>query len=267
MLRGLYTGASGMLATMDQMDVISNNLANVSTAGFKRDGATFAEMMEMNIRRTYDNVVDVPAGTIDRRPEVGPLGTGTVVDTVYTDFSQGALRETGNTLDLALAGEGFYEIETAQGMRYTRDGGFQVNAQGYLVDKMNNPVRVTLPNGTIGPVQITDPNVSVGVDGTLAQGDPTDGTQQQLGTLRIVDFTDRRALRKVGDNYYAAEQATLTEAPAATQVQQGYQEQSNVNAVREMVRMIEVHRLYGIEEKIITTQDGLLSKAMDIPRS
>lgn len=268
MLRGLYTGTAGMLAVWNQMDVISNNLANVSTAGFKRDDTAFRTMMELPIRRTYDNVVNVPGGTIDRRPPVGPLGTGVLVDEIFTDFAQGPLRQTDNKLDLALTGEGFFEVETAQGLRYTRDGGFAVNAQGFLTDKLGNSVRAQLPDGTTGPLRLTDPNFSIGADGTVATGDPAQGPQQVIGQLRVVGFAQARALRKVGDNYYEAPAGIQPgPRPAPTTVKQGYQEQSNVNAIREMVRMIEAQRLFGIEEKIITTQDGLLSRAIEIPRS
>ena len=268
MLRGIYTGAAGMLATWDQMGVISNNLANVSTAGFKRDDVAFRAMLELPIHRTNDNVVQFPEGTVDRRPPVGPLGTGVMIDEVFTDFAQGSLRPTANPLDLALTGAGFFEVETPQGLRYTRDGGFQVNAQGFLVDKLGNSLRAQQPDGTIGPVRLTDPNFSVGSDGTIAVGDPQQGPQQVIGTLRVVGFAQPRALRKVGDNYYEAPAAAQPgPRPAQTLVKQGYHEQSNVNAVQEMVRMIEAHRLFGIEEKIITTQDGLMSKAIEIPRS
>lgn len=267
MLRGLYTGAAGMLATWSQVDVIANNLANVSTAGFKRDETVFRQFPAMEIRRTNDDVREVPAGTIDRRPAVGELGTGAAIDEIFTDFAQGSLRQTGNPLDLALDGAGFFAVETAQGMRYTRDGGFQVNREGYLTDSHGNLVQAELAAGGTGPLQLTSTMVSVGSDGTVAQGDPTQGAQQVLGRLILQAFDPPRALRKTGDNLYEAP-AGVNGQRAQAAVKQGYVEQSNVNAIQEMVRLIEANRLFGIEEKIITTHDGLLNKALnEIPRS
>lgn len=269
MLRGLYTGWTSMVATWNQTDVIANNLANVNTTGFKRDDVTFAEYRAMAIRRVDDDVTEIPLGLIDRRPPVGKLGTGVRIEEIFTDFNPGTLRATEGQLDVALDGQGFFTVETPQGVRYTRDGNFQVNRQGYLVDKNGNPVQGLLLNNQLGPIQLTDANVSIDREGRVYEGDPRQGEQVEIAQLRLAGFAQPRALKKIGDNYWEAPAGVQPQAlPADSAVRQGYLEQSNVNIVQEMVRMIEANRLFGIEEKVITTADTLAGKVInDLPRT
>ena len=135
MIRGLYTGASGMLSEMARTDIIANNLANVNTLGFKKDRTIFRAFPEMNIHRVDDPVQVGLNRVIDPKPFIGMLGTGVMVDEVNIDFSQGAIKTTSNPLDVAIKGEGFFQVQTPEGIRFTRDGNFSLNRDGYLVTK------------------------------------------------------------------------------------------------------------------------------------
>ncbi|MDH4128368.1 MAG: flagellar hook-basal body protein, partial [Spirochaetota bacterium] len=134
MVRGLYTGVSGMLSEWHRMDVVANNLANLNTTGFKRDDAIFKSFPEMLIRRLDDNgVVKVPNGSYDIAPFVGKMGTGVELNEVYTRHEQGIIRNTGNDFDLALDGKGYFVVKTDRGDRYTRNGSFLIDKDGFLV--------------------------------------------------------------------------------------------------------------------------------------
>ena len=151
MIRGLYTGASGMLAEMTRTDVISNNIANVNTTGFKKDRTIFRAFPEMNIHRIDDPVSVGLDRTMDPRPFIGMMGTGVMVDEVNTDFSQGNFNTTSNLLDVAIKGEGFFEVQTPEGIRYTRDGSFSLSREGYLITKdvvCSGKWTVTIPEVT-----------------------------------------------------------------------------------------------------------------------
>ena len=141
MIRGLYTGASGMVAQMHRMDALSNNLANVDLTGYKRDTSVHKAFPQLLLRRTNDDgVYNFPPGSMDTAPVVGTLGTGVELNELYTVFEQGALKESGNPFDLALEGEGFFAIQTPQGERYTRNGSFLIDNNGVLVTKEGFPV-------------------------------------------------------------------------------------------------------------------------------
>ena len=141
MIRGLYTGASGMVAQMHKMDAISNNLANVDLTGYKRDTSVHKAFPQLLLRRTNDDgVYNFPPGSIDTAPIVGTLGTGVELNELYTVFEQGALKQSNNPFDLALEGEGFFTVLTPQGERYTRNGSFLIDNNGTLVTKEGFPV-------------------------------------------------------------------------------------------------------------------------------
>ena len=141
MIRGIYTGASGMLAQESRLDVVSNNLANVDKTAYKKDQTVFKAFPDMLIRRINESGLGiVPTGSYDAMPIVGKLGTGLEVNEVYTQFTQGALMRTENSFDLALEGEGFFTVLTERGERYTRDGSFTINQDGVLMTHNGNPV-------------------------------------------------------------------------------------------------------------------------------
>lgn len=254
MIRGLYTGASGMLAEMTRTDVISNNLANVNTSGFKKDRAIFRAFPEMNIHRIDD---PVPAGidrVIDPRLFIGVLGTGVMVDEVNTDFSQGTVKTTSNPLDVALEGEGFFEVQTPDGIRFTRDGSFSVSRDGYLITKDGYYVL-----GENGPVQFAREGEIV-----ISQRGEVFGGGQPIDRLRVVAFADPNQLQKQGDNLYSSETPPIE---VDAEVIQGALEGANLNTVSEMVDLITAFRAYEASQKVIRTHDETLDKAVnDIAR-
>lgn len=250
MIRGLYTGASGMLGEMTRTDVISNNLANVNTTGFKKDRAVFRASPEMGIHRFGDPVTVGLDKTIDPKPFIGVLGTGVQVDEINTDFSQGGLRVTSNPLDLAIRGEGFFEVQTPDGNRYTRDGSFSMDRQGFVISKDGHQVL-----GQNGPIRLLqDGDLKINSEGFVMM----DG--QVLDRLRVVSFNDFEQLTKQGDNLYVS---TAAPFQADAEVVQGALEGSNLNTVTEMVDLITAFRAYEASQKVIKTHDETLEKAVN----
>lgn len=254
MIRGLYTSASGLMAEMARTDVISNNLANINTSGFKKDRAIFRAFPEMNINRIDDPAVITPRDKIDPRPFIGVLGTGAVVDEISTDFSRGTIENTSNPLDLALSGDGFFEVQTPAGVRFTRDGSFTRNEQGYLVTSEGYYVM-----GQNGPIQLSDSSdISINPRGDVFSGG------NFVDRLAVVSFADLRLLSKEGDNLYSTTQQPID---SNSEVIQGALEGSNVNPIGEMVDMIAAFRAYEANQKVVKANDDTLSKAVnDIAR-
>ncbi len=277
MLRGIYTGASGMIVQAHMLDVLANNMANVDTTGYKRDTSIDKAFPELLLRRLGDDgVYSFPFGSADSAPIVGKLGTGVELNEVYTVFQQGALKQTGNPLNFALTGPGFFSVETPEGERYTRNGAFQITKDGLLVDESGNPVL-----GVHGLIHLKMNNFVVNKKGEIYEnadyaGDPTrlvsiEGNDwkntQLLDQLKIVNFSDPRYLKKQGSSLWKATEhsgpAELQQMGGRTQVQEGFLEQSNVNAVTSMVRLIEVNRAYEANLKTIQTQDNLAGRLIN----
>jgi flagellar basal-body rod protein FlgG len=249
MLRGIYTGASGMIAQEARMDAIANNLANVDKNSYKKDTAIFKAFPDMVLRRINDNGLGItPAGSYDTMPFVGKLGTGVEVNEVFTDFSQGSLQRTENNFDLALEGKGFFTVMTERGERYTRDGAFTINQDGVLVTHNGNPVMGE--NGIIKVQQnnfIINEKGEVVVNGDLSSG-PKDVVSMAnnnwsnpvvIDKLKLADFEKIREIKKEGDSMYrSTESSGPPVTPGELSVKQGFIEKSNVNIVREMVDMI-----------------------------
>ena len=251
MIRGLYTGASGMLPEMSRTDVISNNMANVNTTAFKKDRAVFRAFPEMNIHRIDDPISAGIDQAIDPRPFIGMLGTGVMVDEVNTDFSQGNLRITSNPLDLAIEGEGFFQVQTPDGIRYTRDGSFTLTSGGYLVTSEGYYVL-----GENGPLQLSqDGDIVISRQGEIFVN------EQFMGRLNIVTFDQIGQLQKQGDNLYFTDAAPVPAQEA--QVVQGALEGSNINVVLEMVDLISAFRAYEANQKVIQTHDSTLDRVIN----
>lgn len=252
MVKGLYTAYTGMLNEQNRMDVITNNMANSATYGYKAEGATaqsFADVYAIKIK-------DASEYYVNRR--IGAMSMGAQIGETYTDYAQGSFKNTGNTYDMALDGNGFFSISFTNksgqtSTKYTRDGSFTVNTQGYLVTKDGDFV---LGNGN-SPIKI-DVNTTVKIDslGNIYQ----DGTL--VNKLAITDFADYNYLEKYGENMYNLVTGGTTQASTAS-VQQGYLEASNVNIVSEMVDMIAITRAYETNQKVIQTIDGTLDKAVN----
>lgn len=276
MVRGLYTGASSMAARILQMDTVANNLANVNTPSFKKEETIFKAFPEMMISRQDDDGVHTfPLGSWDKAPVIGKLGTGVEVNENYTHFAQGSVRETENPFDFALEGKGFFEIKTPDGMKYTRNGDFTMNHEGILTTKDGYPVM-----GENGEIRAQVNNFSVNNRGEIwgssefvkegtfvQQRDNGFSDPIKIDTLKIVNFDFDRYLKKSGNSFFIPTEisggpvkANLSE----TKVLQGFEEQSNVDPVREMVLMIEVQRAYEASQKSISTADTALDKLINV---
>jgi flagellar basal-body rod protein FlgF len=244
LVRGLYTAASGALVAQSQADTIANNLANVNTSGFKRTLLQVQAGAELPVYRLQND----PSSTLGGTPTstfVGGLGTGAEVLDTPAVFEQGALEKTGNSLDVAISGQGFFTLQTPQGVRYTRDGQFTRDPQGYLVTMDGD--RVLGNNGT--PVQLQAGDVQIASDGTVRQNG------QAVSQLRIVDFANLSAVRPEGDNRFVDTGAGRPALDTTSSVNQGFLERSNANVVRSMVDLITAQRWFEANAKVIQTQD------------
>lgn len=244
MIRGLYGAATGMMALMNKQDVISNNLANVNTPGFKKDYASIESFPEMLV---YESERQSSENTDYRI--VGKMGFGVGIGQTGFVMSNGVLRNTNAPLDLALSGGGFFSVQTAEGERYTRNGSFSKDAYGRLVDSDGN--LVLGENGSIsanGKDILVDTNGRIQVDG------------QYVDTLKIRSFP-RNALTKVGANLFSASTGGVVSEDLS--IRQGYLEASNVDSTGEMVDMVQTIRAYEINQKILKTQDEILGRAVN----
>jgi len=248
----LLIGLSRQTALERQLDVVANNIANTNTAGYKADGSLFEEYLRSGAHE--DNFVG-----IDRRLSyVQDRGT-------FRNFSQGPVEQTKNPLDVAIDGSAFLAVQTPAGERYTRDGGLQLNNQGQLVTAAGNPVL-----GTGGPItfQPTDHDINITPDGTITVVEGNSRTDSIRGKLRLVSFADAQKLLKEGLNLYSAGGGSA-QPDAKSAVRQGFIEKSNVNAVAEMSRMMEVTRAYTQIATLLQQQNDLHKTAIqqlaDVP--
>lgn len=246
MLRGLYTGASGMLAGIERVDTISNNIANAATPAYKKTKAVITSFSELvaRVQTEQDNAA------MQGNPPIGAMGLGAKVDSTRLILEQGPLRFTDNPLNVAINGPGFFVLDTPTGERYTRDGNFMVDGDGWLVTADGN--RVLTENG---PVQVAGPNVSINSNGAIIDGD------RVAGNLRVVDFANATGLVKEGRNLFAAGSAG-TPIAVATELAPGSLEESNVSAVAEMAELIAATRFYEANQKVIQAEDDALGKAV-----
>lgn len=261
MVKGLYTAWSGMINEMNRMDVMTNNLANADTNGYKKEGATsqtFDEQLAVKIKDQSDLGLPV---------RLGGVHPGVKIGETYTDYSQGSFQVTDSQYDVALDGDGFFAISFTNkngetSVKYTRDGAFTVNTQGYLVTKdgdyvLNQAGAENTDPGEGNFIQL-DPNLPFRIDeeGYIWQND------QMLAKIGVIDFEDYNFLEKYGENLYqTVDGATLAQSDA--RVRQGYIEASNVNVVTEMVSMITITRAYESNQKVIQTVDSMLDKAVN----
>jgi len=252
MLRGLYTSASGMLRAQKKMDVVSNNLANVSTTGYKKDIAVSQAFPEMLTRRIEEN-----KDLLNRSENIGTMRLGTDIVQIYTSYTQGRLNKTESDTDFSISGSdnAFFAV-SVQGQAgvtemYTRNGSFTINQAGYLTTREGYMVL-----GQNGPIQVGNRKLTVDKDGSIS----LDGVY--VDTLRIVEFVDTTALQKQGNNLVQAPVGVQVR-PFSGQVIQGYIEDANVNPVEEMVDMITVMRSYEANQKVIQAYDNTLDKTVN----
>lgn len=246
MLRGLYTAATGMATQRSRMDVVTNNIVNAQTTGFKKDDVMSSSFEKVMLDETGDPSV------LSTANEVGPYSFGTYVNQAYTDFSDGSPEQTDRNCDLAISGDGFFAVQTPQGERYTRAGNFEVDSQGYLVTSDGYSVL-----GGNGPIKVGSEDFSVDSEGNVTAGG------SRAGTLRIVSFADTGALRKQGDNLYYANGGGTPAAAKGYRILQGYQESSNVDIADEMVDMMTIYRAYEANQKVLSMTDETLGLAVN----
>ena len=253
MLRGLYTAYTGMRNEQKRLDVISNNIANAATTGYKTESVSNQSFDDALTLRIKDQTTPYKANPI------GHMNLGVKIGEVYTDYGQGSLLETENTFDLAIAGKGYFAIgvTNANGetsVKYTRDGSFTMTADGYVVT--SNGDSVLDVNGN--PVRVNPRAADISFDlfgNVLADG-------VNMGRVALVDFADYNYIAKYGDNLYdIVDGATMV--PATGTIRQGYLEQSNVDAVSEMVDLITVTRAYEANQKVIQAMDSMADKAVN----
>lgn len=256
MIRSLWIARTGLDAQQTQLDVISNNLANVSTNGFKRGRAVFEDLLYQNLRQPgaqSSQQSQIPTG-LQLGSGVRPIATARI-------FTQGNLQKTDNTLDVAINGNGFFQVQLPDGTTgYTRDGSFQKDNQGQIVTADGY---VVLPAMTIPGDAIS---LTIGTDGTVSVTQPGTAAATQIGAFQLANFINPGGLQSVGQNLYletAASGTPTANTPGtngAGVLNQAYVETSNVNVAEELVTMIQTQRAYELNSKVISTSDAMLGR-------
>jgi len=262
MIRSLWTSATGMKAQALNLDVIANNLANVSTAGFKKSRAEFQDLLYESIR---------PPGTPSSQDTQVPtgiqLGHGTRPSTVLKIFTQGDMEHTKNELDLAIEGDGFFQIAMPSGeTAFTRDGGFKLDSEGRIVnaDGFALEPEISIPTDAV--------SISIGMDGTVSVLQAGETTPTEVGTVELARFVNPAGLISMGRNLYINSEASGDEMIGTAgedglgTIAQGFLEMSNVTVVEEMVNMITAQRAYEANSKSIQTADEMLALANNVKR-
>ncbi len=254
MVRGLYTSALGMTTQMNKMDVVSNNIANADTTGFKKDAVVTRSFTEEFMKKLDDPTDMITA------PRIGKMSLGVFVDDIHTSFNNGTFKKTGGNLDLAITGTGFFAVSVVDkagnvNEMYTRDGAFSLSTSGMLITKDGNFV-----SGQNGTISVPNGRISIDEDGNVySNGEFVD-------RIKMVDFEDLATLRKVGDNTFDTTEQTQTK-PCTAAISTGYLENSNVNPVKEMIDMITVARTYEANQRLVTIHDTTIGRAVnDIAR-
>ncbi len=256
MFRSLYVASTGMIAQETRLDAIANNLANANTSGFKRQDAEFEDLMYQQ-QRTPGRLADGGMG-----PTGVQIGLGSRVVATPRYFTQGTLEQTGNALDVAIEGKGFFSVTQPDGqLGYTRAGQFKLDAQGRLVTTSGMPLEppINVPPDTL--------ELTIGADGKVSATSAGQSEATELGQIQLTTFANPNGLRALGHNLYAGTAASGDPTTGAANsdgrgtLMQHAIEGSNVEVVTEMIDMIRVQRAYEINSKIITTADEMLRKA------
>ncbi len=256
MIRSLWIARTGLDAQQTQLDVIANNLANVSTNGFKRSRAVFEDLLYQTLRQPgaqSSQQTQIPSGL--------QIGTGARPVSTARIFTQGNIQKTDSPLDIAVQGNGFFQILLPDGTTgYTRDGSFQKDNQGQIVTSDGYPLspNITIPANALTVTVCTDGTVSVTQAGTT-------GTTQ-IGSIQLATFINPAGLQSMGQNLFLETASSGTPTPntpgtnGAGIVNQGYVETSNVNVAEELVTMIQTQRAYELNSKVVSTSDAMLGR-------
>jgi flagellar basal-body rod protein FlgF len=255
MIRGLYTAVSGLITQEAKQQVITSNLANINTTGFKADNLAIKKFDDVLIQN-YDKIL----GGRNVRNEIGSISLGSRIDETNTIFTQGMLQQTDNPTDFAIEGRGFFTVSrnTINGenqIYYTRDGQFHVNSQGYLVNSSgDNVLGMDQGTGIVGPIIVGNANISKDAANNIY----LNGANSYR--LSMVDFDDYSTLTKVGDNLFSGNDPNGNDN---INVKQGFIEKSNVNIINEMINMMTVMRTFESNQKIIQAMDETLGKVVN----
>ncbi len=256
MIRSLWIAKTGMDAQQTQLDITSNNLANVSTNGFKRARAVFEDLLYQTLRQpgaASSAQTQIPSGL--------QIGTGVRPIASERIFTQGNLTQTSNSLDLAIQGQGFFQVQLPDGTTaYSRDGAFQKDSQGQIVTSNGYTLSpaITIPSNAT--------SVTIGTDGVINVVQPGSSSPVQVGQIQLANFVNPGGLESMGQNLYleTASSGTATPNTPGTNgvgvLNQGYVETSNVNVVEELVNMIQTQRAYELNSRVIQTSDQMLAK-------
>ncbi len=256
MIRSLWIARTGLDAQQMQMAVIANNLANTSTNGFKKSRAVFEDLLYQTMRQPgaqSSQQTQIPAGL--------QLGTGVKPVSTERIHTQGNLQQTGNDLDVAINGAGFFQILMPDGSTaYTRDGSFHKDNQGQMVTASGYPLQpnITIPQNAL--------SVTIAKDGTVSVTQPGNTAAVQIGSVQLVSFINPAGLQSVGENLFLETAASGTPTPNTPGtnglgvLNQKYVETSNVNVAEELVTMIEAQRAYELNSKVVTTSDQMLGR-------
>ena len=262
MVRSLFTAATGMIAQQTQVDVTSHNIANVNTMGYKKNRAEFADLMYQVM-----SYAGTPTSTTTTHPTGIEVGLGVRPQAITKIHSQGYFKETGNNLDMVIAGNGFFQVQMPDGTTaYTRNGAWKLDSDGNIV---NDDGLQLVPNITI-PADATQ--ISIGIDGTVSVLQPRAQEMQQVGQIEIVNFINPAGLHSSGDNLFLETGASgapiigIAGQDGLGQIKQGFVEMSNVQLVEEMTELITGQRAYEANSKAITTSDSMLQTTNELKR-
>ncbi|ADC89759.1 flagellar basal-body rod protein FlgG [Thermocrinis albus DSM 14484] len=260
MFRALWTSASGMSAQQTNLDVISHNMANVNTVGFKKMRPTFQDLLYQTVRDP-----GAPTSPTTRAPSGFQIGLGVYISDTYGIFTQGNLFQTGNQLDLAIQGDGFFKVVLPDGtIAYTRNGQFRLDADGRIVNPDGYPLdpEITVPADAI--------SVSIGPDGTVSVLRQGATTVEEIGRIELAKFVNPAGLRRIGNNLFIQTDASgepIVDNPGNQglgTLLQGYLESSNVNIVEEMVNLIIAQRAFEFNSKGIMAADDMLGQVANL---
>ena len=260
MVRSLFTAATGMIAQQTQVDVTSHNIANVNTMGYKKNRAEFADLMYQVM-----SYAGTPTSTTTTHPTGIEVGLGVRPQAITKIHSQGYFKETGNNLDMVIAGNGFFQVQMPDGTTaYTRNGAWKLDSDGNIV---NDDGLQLVPNITI-PADATQ--IAIGIDGTVSVLQPGAQEMQQVGQIEIVNFINPAGLHSSGDNLFLETGASgapiigIAGQDGLGQIKQGFVEMSNVQLVEEMTELITGQRAYEANSKAITTSDAMLQTTNEL---
>ena len=262
MVRSLFTAATGMIAQQTQVDVTSHNIANVNTMGYKKNRAEFADLMYQVM-----SYAGTPTSTTTTHPTGIEVGLGVRPQAITKIHSQGYFKETGNNLDMVIAGNGFFQVQMPDGTTaYTRNGAWKLDSDGNIVTDDGLQL---VPNITI-PADATQ--IAIGIDGTVSVLQPGAAEMQQVGQIEIVNFINPAGLHSSGDNLFLETGASgahiigIAGQDGLGQIKQGFVEMSNVQLVEEMTELITGQRAYEANSKAITTSDAMLQTTNELKR-